>query len=189
MTAIPTLAHQKKAYKEGQTSFSRVDLSSFATQDLTKSADTIGYKSTKVLGELNEGNIEKTARAKKGSAFDRGNTFGDFLVDSSARAESQKVAEKDEISSMAGTAQKVGDDPQKHFKVCDVQRKRTKKTTRVLKTCLVSSDFELKTKISLRYSAPDRTEKETVLTLYYPEYLKKVGARNDEIGPLSIEKT
>jgi len=181
-----TPTRNQQAYVEGQKGIVGLDLSKMATQDLTASSDTataIGYQGTHVLRGLTQDTLGERGASKEGNSSQI--FFEEFLVESNVRAESQKAAEKDAMTTMLRSGKRISDDPQKYFNRGAV-RKVQQRQERVQKTCQISSDFDLKTRISLRYRVPDRIKKDTILTLYYPDYVKKVGSRNDEIGPLGV---
>lgn len=61
--------------------------------------------------------------------------------------------------------------------------------TKANKTCEEGVSFEVDILRQLVYTPPPRRLIDTEITLYYPEYVKKVGGKNDEIGPLRVGQT
>ena len=115
--------------------------------------------------------------------------FGKILYDSETQAingreehqiNKQNTFYKDSFLLEQNPLQKTGGKKMQH---------KSKVDQEITEHCEEGVSFEVDLISQLTYVPPPRQQISTELTIYYPEYVKNVGFKNDEIAPMSVNTT
>lgn len=126
-----------------------------------------------------------TVLAERGSAAFKGE-FGELLNASAAQIIDAR--EEHQINKQNTFYQASLLLEQNPFKQTGGQRAQHKANVQqeTIEHCEEGISFDIDLINQLTYSPPPRQEMNTELIIYYPDYIKNVGRRNDEMGPMSV---